>query len=134
MRYLLDTNAVSDLMKNPKGNVAKHIERVGEASICTSAIVAAELRFGASKKGSPRILAEVEALLGRLEILPFEPPADAAYGLIRANLEKQGQPMDGNDLLIAAQAIAFGYTLVTNDGAFPRVEGLVWENWILDPA
>lgn len=51
MRYLLDTNIISDLVRNPQGKVAQHIRRVGEAHVCTSIIVAAELRYGATKKG-----------------------------------------------------------------------------------
>jgi tRNA(fMet)-specific endonuclease VapC len=134
MRYLLDTNAVSDLIHNPHGHVAQHIRKVGETLVCTSSIVAAELRYGATKKGSPRITAQVEAVLGKLEILPFQPPADTVYGLIRTKLEKLGQTIGGNDYLIAAQAIAFGCTIVTDNGAeFGRIEGLVCENWVRDP-
>src|SRR5271155_3662735 len=128
MRYLLDTNMVSDLIRNPQGRVAAHIRKIGETQICTSILVAAELRYGATKKGSPRLTAQLEAVLGALEILPFDSPADAAYGLIRARLEQAGQLIGGNDLLIAAQAIAFGYTLVTdNQKEFARVAGLARE-------
>jgi tRNA(fMet)-specific endonuclease VapC len=131
MRYLLDTNIVSDLICSPQGRVAAHIKKIGETQICTSIIVAAELRYGAMKKGSPRLTAQLEAVLGALEILPFDSPADAAYGLIRARLEQAGQLIGGNDLLIAAQAIAFGYTLVTdNQKEFARVAGLARENWL----
>src|ERR1700728_4459589 len=131
MRYLLDTNIVSDLVRNPQGKVAQRIRRVGETQVCTSIIVAAELRYGAEKKGSPRLAAQLEAVLGALVVLPFEPPADAAYGLIRTRLERAGRPIGGNDLLIAAQAVALGLTLVTdNEAEFARVEGLRWENWL----
>jgi tRNA(fMet)-specific endonuclease VapC len=115
MRYLLDTNIVSDLIRNPQGRVAAHIKKIGETQICTSIIVAAELRYGATKKGSPRLTAQLEAVLGVLEILPFESPADSVYGSIRARLEQAGQMIGGNDLLIAAQAITFGYTIVTDN-------------------
>jgi tRNA(fMet)-specific endonuclease VapC len=80
MRYLLDTNIVSDLIRNPQGRVTDHIRKVGEAQVATSIIVAAELRYGAAKKGSPRLTSQVEAVLGAMEILPFEEPADRAYG------------------------------------------------------
>jgi tRNA(fMet)-specific endonuclease VapC len=131
MRYLLDTNIVSDLIRNPQGRVAAHIKKIGETQICTSIIVAAELHYGATKKGSPRLTAQLEAVLGALEILPFDSPADSVYGLIRARLEQAGQPIGGNDLLIAAQAIAFGYTIVTdNQKEFARVTGLARENWL----
>ena len=131
MRYLLDTNIVSDLVRNPQGRAAEHIRRVGEVQVCTSIIVAAELRYGAAKRGSPRLARQLDAVLGVLDILPFEAPADAAYALIRTRLEQIGRPIGGNDLLIAAQAIALGYTVVTdNEGEFARVDGLLRENWL----
>jgi tRNA(fMet)-specific endonuclease VapC len=131
MRYLLDTNAVSDLVRQPQGKVARHIRKVGEAQICTSIIVAAELRYGAAKKRSPRLSAQLEAVLGALEVLPFETPADAAYGLLRTRLEQAGTPIGANDMLIAAQTIALGYTIITdNEKEFARVEGLPRENWL----
>jgi len=131
MRYLLDTNIVSDLVRNPQGKVAQHIRKVGEAQVCTSIIVAAELRYGAAKKGSPRLSAQLEAVLGALEVLPFEVPADAAYGLLRTRLEKAGRPIGANDLLIAAQALTLGYTIVAdNEKEFAHVEDLRRENWL----
>lgn len=131
MRYLLDTNIVSDLVRNPQGKVAQHIRKVGEAQVCTSIIVAAELRYGAAKKGSPRLSTQLEAVLGALEVLPFETPADAAYGLLRTRLEQAGRPIGANDLLIAAQALALGHTIITdNEKEFARVEDLRRENWL----
>jgi len=131
MRYLLDTNIVSDLVRNPQGRVAQHIRKVGEARVCTSIIVAAELRYGAAKRGSPRLSGQLEAVLGALEVLPFETPADAAYGSLRTRLEQAGKPIGGNDLLIAAQALALGCTIVTaNEKEFARVEGLPRQNWL----
>jgi len=131
MRYLLDTNVVSDLVRNPQGKVAQRIGKVGEALVCTSIIVAAELRYGAAKKGSPRLSAQLEAVLGALEVLPFERPADAAYGLLRAQLEQAGRPIGANDLLIAAHALALGFTVVTdNEKEFARAKDLSVKNWL----
>ena len=131
MRYLLDTNVVSDLVRNPQGKVAQRIRKVGEGEVCTSIIVAAELRYGAAKKGSPRLSSQLEIVLGVLEVLPFETPADAAYGLLRTRLEQAGTPIGANDLLIAAQALALGYTFVTdNEKEFARVDDLLRENWL----
>jgi tRNA(fMet)-specific endonuclease VapC len=131
MRYLLDTNVISDLIRNPQGPIAERIEKVGEEHVCTSVIVAAELRYGATKKASPRLIAQLESVLGLLEILPFETPADAIYGSIRAQLERAGNPIGGNDLLIAAQAIALGYTIVTdNENEFSRIKDLPCQNWL----
>ena len=131
MRYLLDTNIVSDLVRNPKGQVTQRIREVGEGRVRTSIIVAAELRYGAAKRASPRLTAQLEAVLGALEVMPFEAPADAAYGLLRTRLERAGRPIGGNDLLIAAQAVACGDTLVTdNEREFARIDDLPSENWL----
>ncbi len=131
MRYLLDTNILSDLVRNPRGRVTQRIREVGEAQVCTSIIVAAELRYGATKKASPRLTAQLEAVLGAVEVLPFEAPADQAYGLIRARLEQAGRSIGDNDLLIAAQAVILRYTIVTdNERKFARIDDLPCENWL----
>jgi tRNA(fMet)-specific endonuclease VapC len=131
MRYLLDTNVVSAVIRDPQGRVTERIREVGEANVATSIIVAAELRYGAAKKGSARLTAQVEAVLGALEVLPFEDPADRVYGVLRAGLEQKGQPIGGNDLLIAAQALSLGFTLVTaNEREFSKIEDLACENWL----
>lgn len=131
MRYLLDTNIVSDLVRNPHGTVAQHIRHVGEAKVCTSIIVAAELRYGAAKKRSPRLSAQLDAVLRAIEVLPIQVPADAAYGLLRMRLEEAGTPIGANDLLIAAQATSLGCTIVTaNEKEFARITNLRRENWL----
>jgi tRNA(fMet)-specific endonuclease VapC len=131
MRYLLDTNVVSALVRDPGGSVTERIRAVGEANVCTSIIVAAELRYGATKKGSTRLLAQVESVLSALEVVPFEAPADSIYGEVRTQLEQTGQPIGGNDLLIAAHALALGCTVVTdNPREFERVKDLRVENWL----
>ena len=130
-RYLLDTSVISDLIRNPQGKVAKRIARVGEGSICTSIVVAAELRYGCARKGSERLLRAVEELLSEIEILPFESPADIAYGSIRSELERAGKPIGANDFLIAAHAAAVNATIVTaNVDEFKRVRGVKVENWL----
>jgi tRNA(fMet)-specific endonuclease VapC len=83
-RYMLDTNIVSDLIRNPQGRAAKRIAKLGEDNICTSVIVAAELRYGCAKSGSKRLIKAIEDLLGEIHVLPFEVPADTEYGRIRA--------------------------------------------------
>ncbi len=130
-RYMLDTNIISDLIRNPRSKAAKRIARVGEDNICTSIIVAAELRYGCAKSGSQRLLKVVEDLLGEINVLAFDVPADANYGEIRAELETAGKPIGGNDLLIAAHAYAIGAAVVTaNTGEFKRIRGLKVENWL----
>jgi tRNA(fMet)-specific endonuclease VapC len=128
---MLDTNIISDLIRNPQGKAAKRIAKVGEDNICTSIIVAAELRYGCAKSGSDRLLRVVEDLLGEIDVLPLEIPADSEYGGIRAELEAAGRPIGGNDLLIAAHAYATGAIIVTaNADEFKRVRGLKVENWL----
>ena len=130
-RYLLDTNILSDLIRNPQGKAAWRIAKVGENSVCTSIIVAAEWRYGSAKSGSARLRKAVEDLLGEIDVLPLEAPADADYGAIRASLESAGTPIGGNDLLIAAHAKALGATVVTaNAQEFGRVRDVKVENWL----
>lgn len=131
-RYMLDTNIISDLVKNPQGKAAQRIAKVGEDNICTSIIVAAELRYGCAKSGSKRLLKAVEDILGEIAVLPFDVPADAEYGGIRSELEAAGKPIGSNDLLIAAHACATGATIVTaNTDEFKRIRGLNVENWLV---
>jgi tRNA(fMet)-specific endonuclease VapC len=129
--YMLDTNIVSDLARDPQGPVAKRIAAVGPDAICVSIITAAELRYGCAKKGSPKLLAQIEAILAALQVLALDVPADVEYGGIRSELEAAGQPIGPNDLLIAAHAYALEAVLVTaNLRAFSRVRGLKVENWM----
>ena len=130
-RYMLDTNIISYLIRNPQGRAAKRIAKVGENNICTSIIVAAELRYRCTKSGSTRLLGAVEELLGEIEVLPLEVPADAEYGGIRSELEAAGKPIGGNDLLIAAHACVVQATIVTaNTDEFKTIRGLRVENWL----
>jgi tRNA(fMet)-specific endonuclease VapC len=130
-RFLLDTNIVSDLVRDPSGCVSRGIARAGEQNVCTSVIVAAEMRYGIAKRGSARLLTQLETIFLRLEILPLEPPSDIVYGDLRARLERAGTLIGPNDLLIASQALALDLTLVTdNEREFSRVPDLRIENWL----
>lgn len=107
------------------------ILRVGGNNLCVSVITAAEIRYGCAKKGSAKLLARAEEILGLVDVLPFDVPADAEYGGIRFELEAAGNTIGSNDLLIAAHAYALGTILVTdNEGEFRRVRGLQVENWL----
>lgn len=131
LRYLLDTNVLSDLIPHPNGAVAKGISAVGEDAICTSVVVAAELRFGARKSGSQTLTDRIDLILSALEILPLEPPADRHYAAIRDHLARQGTPIGPNDLFIAAHALASDLAIVTaHVREFSRVPGLKVENWL----
>lgn len=130
-RFLLDTNIVSELAMRPMGVVANKARRFERDALCTSIIVAAEIRFGLDKRGSPALAERVTLVLEALDILPFEASADREYGRIRAALEARGEPIGANDLLIAAHVLALGYSLVTlNVREFERVPGLQVTNWL----
>ncbi len=127
---MLDTNIVSDLIRNPAGPAAQRARTAGDA-VCVSVVVAAELRYGCARKGSPRLLRRVEEFLSEVPVLPFDVPADREYGGIRAELETDGRPIGSNDLLIAAHARTLDATVVTaNVGEFRRIRGLKVENWL----
>lgn len=131
LAYLLDTNILSDLVRNPRGVVATRIADAGEDIVCTSIVVASELRYGAVKSGSSRLKDRVDLLLSALEILPLEAPVDRCYAQLWHRLTRKGTPIGPNDLLIAAHAIAVGLTVVTaNTGEFSRVKGLAVDNWL----
>lgn len=131
-RYLLDTNIVSELIKNPRGPMAETMLTAGnDKYCCTSIIVACELRYGAAKKQSPSLSFNVEQVLSSLPVLPLEDEVDRIYADIRIDLERRGLPIGHNDLLIAAHAVSLGLTVVTaNEREFSRVEQLIVENWL----
>ncbi|MFN3636310.1 MAG: type II toxin-antitoxin system VapC family toxin [Rhizobium rhizophilum] len=130
-RYMLDTNVVSDVIRNPHGAAAAMVERAGDEQISISAIVASELRFGVLKRNSERLTLLVEAILDRISILPYEDKEALHFAQIRHDLERSGQPIGTTDLFIAAHARSLDVTLVTaNIREFARVPGLKVENWV----
>lgn len=124
-RLLLDTNVLSELVKDRHGHIGGKVLEAGVDNVCTSIIAAAELRFGALKKRSARIRREVEELLSEIEVLPFDDPADREYAKLRLALEDSGKMLAANDLLIAAQANAVDATVVTADADFKQAGKLV---------
>jgi tRNA(fMet)-specific endonuclease VapC len=130
-KYLFDTNVLSDLVKQPSSPLADRIASLEHHVFCTSIIVACELRYGAAKRGSRTLTMRVNQLLSHIDVLPLEPDVDMHYGMIRVELERRGQTIGANDLLIAAHARALGLTLITaNLREFSRVPNLRVENWI----
>ncbi len=81
--YMLDTNVLSYLVRQPQGPIAVRIAEVGEDNVLTSIIVACELRYGAAKRGSRRLTRQVEKVLGAITILPLEAGTDRHYAAIR---------------------------------------------------
>jgi tRNA(fMet)-specific endonuclease VapC len=129
--YLLDTNMLSHLVRQPQGVVADHIADVGEANVLTSVIVACELRYGAAKRGSKRLTRQVEAVLSALTIKPLESDVERVYASIRVALDRKRTPIGAHDMLIAAHARAIDAVCVTDNVAeFKRVPALKVENWL----
>lgn len=129
--YLLDTNILSHLVRQPQGPVADHIADVGEENVLTSVIVACELRYGAAKRGSRKLTRQVEAVLSAMTIKPLESDVERVYASIRVALERKGTPIGAHDMLIAAHARAIGAVCVTDNVAeFRRVPALKIENWV----
>lgn len=129
--YLLDTNIVSQLLRNPVGPVHDQIREIGLENVAVSVFVAAELKFGAAKRQSQKLTAGISNFLARIRVLPFESPADDAYAIVRTQLEQAGKPIGAVDMFIAAHALALDAVLVTdNSREFSRIEGLKLENWL----
>lgn len=128
---MLDTNAMSELMRQPRGSIQRRLRFIDRDGACVSIITAAELRYGASKSGRSDISTAVEGALQAVVVMPFDLPADALYAELRIHVERLGLPIGPNDLLIAAHALTLDLTLVTaNIREFSRVPGLRVENWL----
>jgi len=130
VRYLLDTNTVSYVIKGNFPRVRERLLKIPMSQVGISVITEAELRFGLAKRPEAKKLKTVvEEFLLRVEVLPWGSEAAEHYARARTALELEGQPMGNLDLMIAAQALAAGTVLVTSDRVFRRVKGLRIEDW-----
>jgi tRNA(fMet)-specific endonuclease VapC len=131
LRYLLDTNTASYIIKGNRPRVRDRLLAVPMVEVGISVVTEAELRFGVARIGHPgKLAAAVEEFLLRLTILPWDSEAAKQYALLRAILERDGTPMGNLDMMIAAQALAAGVTLVTSDQVFGRVKRLTISDWV----
>jgi predicted nucleic acid-binding protein len=128
-RILLDSNIVSDLVSNPKGHAADRVASIGEAAVATSLIVAAELRYGAARKASPRLTIQLEQVLGVLEVIVLEVPADRECGEVRTRPEAAGIPIDAAEMLFdQVDFIARNLESEGGEIAFVTHVGDVWQH------
>jgi tRNA(fMet)-specific endonuclease VapC len=133
MQRTLDTNICSYVLRKHPAAMLERFAGLAPSDLWLSAIVAAELRFGAVKLGSARLVATVEEWLAGFELRPWPLEATHHYARIRAALERTGQLIGGMDLMIAAHALAEDSVIVTNNAReFHRVPGLAVEAWTLD--
>ena len=130
VRYLLDTNTASYVIKGNFPRVRERLMKTPMAEVGISVITEAELRFGVARKpAAVRLKTAIEEFLLRVETLPWDSEAAQHYGQIRAALERVGQPMGNLDMMIAAHALAAQVVLVTHDHVFRRVKQLKIEDW-----
>lgn len=130
VRYFLDTNTASYVIRGNFPRVRERLLKVPMAEVGISVVTEAELRFGVVRRPEAATLKRVvEEFLLRVEVLPWDSDAAQHYALIRAALEKEGSPMGNLDLMIAAQAVAAGAVLVTHHHLFRRLKGLKVEDW-----
>jgi tRNA(fMet)-specific endonuclease VapC len=134
MKYLLDTNTCVRYLNGRAPHILSKLPTVSRADIAVSAVTKAELFFGSAKSQTPeRSRQKQDEFLATVQSLPFDDSAAEAYGQLRAYLERQGRPIGGNDLLIAATALVHDLILVTHNTAeFERVPELMLEDWELE--
>ncbi len=133
MRQTLDTNICSYILRRHPASMIERFANLDRSQVWLSAMVAAELRFGAAKLASSRFSAAVEGWLAGFEVRSWPVDASLHYANIRAALERTGQVIGGMDLLIAAHALAEDSVLVTHNAReFLRVPGLSVQEWALD--
>src|SRR5689334_8797438 len=134
MRYLLDTNTCIRYLNKRSVAIRNRLETVPESEIAVCSIVKAELYFGAMRSQNPKqTIQNQRVFVERFTSLPFDDSTAEFYGQIRADLTQKGTPIGGNDLMIAAIALANGLILVThNTREFGRVTNLQIEDWEAD--
>jgi tRNA(fMet)-specific endonuclease VapC len=133
MLRTLDTNICSYILRRHPANMIERFTNLNRDDLWLSAIVAAELRFGAAKLDAPRFKAAVEAWLAGFDVRPWPLDATHHYADIRARFELAGKPIGGMDLMIAAHAMAEDSVVITNNAReFLRVPGLAVEEWAIE--
>ena len=129
MRYMLDTDIASYLIRGDHPNATEKFTELYEDCIMSS-ITAAELQYGAKKRNNRALTQKVQALCNLVTIIPWNEEAAGSYAKLRVELETAGTPIGNMDMLIAASAIAEEATLVTNNVEhFSKVASLKIENW-----
>jgi tRNA(fMet)-specific endonuclease VapC len=128
-RYMLDADTVSYALRG-QGRVAARLLEHQPSELCVSAVTLAELNFGAEARRSQRIRGAIRSFTKDVTVVPFDEASAERFGVVAAALSTRGRPIGLYDTLVAAQALAFGLTVVTNNTRhFSRVPGLAVENW-----
>lgn len=128
MKYMLDTNAVSLLIKGNQSLMNK-VDGVDMSQLFISSVTLGEINFGLAKKGNLRLQAIVQRFIRHVDVLPWDEDVADFYGKLKAELLRQGKVLSPLDMMIAAHAFAVNATLITNDKAFSQVSSLRVEDW-----
>jgi tRNA(fMet)-specific endonuclease VapC len=131
VKFLLDTCAVSDYLRGVD-SVVQRIQKVRPSDVAISAVTVMELRYGATRRQSPKLTASVEAFLSGISILTFDAEAAERAGVLRAKMEAKGLSIALADCQIAGTAMAYELTLVTHDKDLMRVPDLKVVDWRSD--
>ena len=128
MKFLLDTSAVSAYLRGVEP-VVQRIQRVRPSNVAVSAITVMELRYGATRRQSPKLTASVEAFLSDISILTFDAGTAERVGVLRASIESKGLSIALADCHIAGTALVYDLTLVPHDSDLLRLSGLKVADW-----
>ena len=131
MKFLLDTCAVSDYLRGVD-SVVQRIQKVRPSDVAISAVTVMELRYGATRRQSPKLTASVDAFLSGISVLTFDAEAAERAGVVRAKMETKGLSIALADCQIAGTALAYELTLVTHDKDLMRVPDLKVVDWRSD--
>jgi tRNA(fMet)-specific endonuclease VapC len=131
VRYMLDTDICSYLVRGTSQRLDRKVSAVRSGSLCISVVTRAELLFDVERKGRPpKLAALISRFLQKLPSLPWDDDCARIYAQARANVESKGKPIGNLDLLIAAHALAVDSVLITNNARhFKQITGLKVENW-----
>lgn len=131
MKHLLDTNVCIQFITGRSLAIKEKIERSDLSSLFICSVVKGELEYGARKSNNPeRTLSVLKNFLLNFQEIDYDSAAAEQYGIIRAELEKQGLPIGPYDMQIASIALANNFTLVShNIREFSRIKGLLLEDW-----
>ena len=129
MRFMLDTNIASALMKGQENAVAR-LKSTSPEQVCLSVVTEAELLYGTARRPEAKTLrAAIDEFLAAIDVLPWTSATARRYAALRTALERRGKPLGALDLMIAAHAVEREAVLVTNDRAFGAVPELRVEDW-----
>lgn len=133
MKYLLDTNTCIYIIKKQAVHLERHLQKIKVGDLAISTITLSELEYGIAKsRWKEQNRAALAGFVASLNILPYDQKAAEQYGEVRVLLEKKGIPIGSMDLLIAAHALALGFTLIThNVREFSRIRTLRLEDWTI---